>query len=358
MATKARFSTAALVCAVLLAPAVHAQQTGELWEISSQMSMPGMPAGMVPAQTQQVCQSQAFDRTPGQDPSKCKISNMKQSANRISYSVRCEGKPPVTGSVDYSFEDNRSRMKGTMRMTSPDGDMTLQMSGRKLGTCDPVQQRAAQDKKIADAMQQGAAATQAADDAMIKQCVQSAERMEPNFGAVGRCTRGSDKECKGVMSSLSPRVKTACGERINAYCKSYATREGLLKIGREPYINESARMCGVPVQKVRAQLCPGAEKADALRFLALQCPAEAKVLAQKQCEGRAFTSSQMGRYLEFCGAYRGTLADGGGDGSRSAARPAAQPASAPAAEPEKPGLPDPGQAIQDGIGKIRGLFGR
>ena len=53
---------AALAGAVLSTPALA--QTGELWEMTSQMSMPGMPAGMIPAQTTQVCQSEKFDKPP------------------------------------------------------------------------------------------------------------------------------------------------------------------------------------------------------------------------------------------------------------------------------------------------------
>jgi hypothetical protein len=355
---------AALACAVLSGVA-HAQQTGELWEMTSQMSMPGMPAGMVPAQTQQVCQGKNFDRTPGQerDRSKCTITNMKQSPTRITYDVKCEGNPPTTGSADYQFEANRTRMKGTMRMVTKEGEMTMQMTGRKVGACDPAETRRAQQKQVDDIKKQAADAQKQGDDQQIKACHQDLEKMQPGFGVVGMCASGEQAFC--APNTTTAAVKSACTSDLNSFCKRYQSRDGLLKIGtRKETLDRTAKMCKQPVATVRARLCPGAEKDNALRFVALQCPAQAKEIAARECGGRSFTVAQGSKYGEFCAAYRGTLADAGSDDdapapSRSrpgrAASPS-QPAPAPAAAPAPADAAQ--KAVQEGLGKLKGLFGR
>ncbi|HWA39189.1 MAG TPA: DUF3617 family protein [Burkholderiales bacterium] len=353
----------ALAGAVLSIPALA--QTGELWEMTSQMSMAGMPAGMIPAQTSQVCQSEKFDRTPGEerDRSKCTISNMRQSPNRIQYDIRCEGNPPTTGSADYSFEANRTRVKGTMRMVTKDGEMTMQMTGRKVGTCDAAEHRKAQMKPFEDAKRQSDAAMKQAEEQAIKACHQDLEKMQPGFGIAGMCAAGDQQYCQPNI--LSPAAKTACNADISEFCKRYQTRDGLLKIGsRKDTLERAGKLCKQPVANVRARLCPAALKDDALRFVALHCPADAKLIAAKECGGRSFTVAKGSKYGEFCAAYRGTLADAGDDDDAPSPASSRATAAKPAAPtpPSAPAQPNPGdaasQAIQEGLGKLKGLFGR
>ena len=358
---------AALAAALALSGVAQAQ-TGELWEMTSQMSMAGMPAGMIPAQTTQVCQSEKFDRPPQQEEkSKCTISNLRHTPTRVTYDIRCEGNPPTTGSAEYSFEANRTRMKGTMRMVTKDGEMTMQMTGRKVGACDVAEHRKAQMKPFEDAKRQSDAAMKQADEQAIKGCRQDLDKMQPGFGLVGMCASGDQNYCAPNLTS--PAVKTACTADLNEFCKRYQTRDGLLKIGsRKETLDRVGKMCKQPVANVRARLCPAAVRDDALRFVALQCPVEAKAIAAKECGGRSFTVAQGSKYGEFCGAYRGTLADSGDDDAPSpsaTSRPAAaKPASQPqqSSTPQQPPASQPGdaasQAIQEGLGRLKGLFGR
>jgi hypothetical protein len=360
---------AVAACAALLATSAPAQQTGELWEMTSQMSMQGMPAGMIPAQTQQVCQGQNFDRTPGeQDRSKCTISNMRQSPTRIQYDVRCEGNPPTTGSADYQFEANRTRMKGTMRMQTRDGEMVMQMTGRKVGACNPEETRRAQQKQVDDLKKQAADAQKQSDDSLIKGCRADLDKMQPGFGLVGMCAMGEKAYC--APNATSPAVRSACTADMNEFCKRYQTRDGLLKIGtRKDTLDRAGKMCKQPVASIRARLCPVAVKEDALRFVAQHCPAEAKLIAQKECGGRKFSVAEGSKYFEFCGSYRGAVADAGDDDatssgtlSKPAARSAAQSQPSQPSQPAQPAAPAPAdaasQAIQEGLGKLKGLFGR
>jgi hypothetical protein len=357
----------ALACA--LVSNVALAQTGELWEMTSQMSMPGMPAGMIPAQTTQVCQSEKFDKPPQQEEkSKCTISNLRQAPNRVTYDIKCEGNPPTTGSADYQFEANRTRVKGTMKIVSKEGEMVMQMNGRKVGACDAAEHRKAQMKPFEDAKRQSEAAMKEADDKAIKACRQDLDKMQPGFGLVGMCAGGEQAYC--APNIIRPSVKTACTADLNEFCKRYQTRDGLLKIGsRKDTLDRTGKLCKQPVANVRARLCPAAVKDDALMFIAQQCPAEARPIAQKECGGRAFSVQKGTKYFEFCGAYRGAVADSGDEDSSpsmSLSKPAAtKPAAAKATAPtpaSPPAAPEPAdaasQAIQEGLGKLKGLFGR
>ena len=68
---------------VALPLAAMAQNTGELWEITSQMNIPGMPAGMG-GQTQRVCQGDDPERRAEseKDQKDCKVTDKKQTATR------------------------------------------------------------------------------------------------------------------------------------------------------------------------------------------------------------------------------------------------------------------------------------
>ena len=354
--------------ALLVSASARAADTGEMWEMTSQMQMAGMPAGMIPAQTNQVCQSKEFDRHTGPDQSKCTISNLKQSPNRVTYDIRCEGKPPTTGNADFNFEANRSRMKGTMRMVTKDGEMTMQMTGRKLGqACDPQQAKGAQDKKVAAAKQQMEGVQRQADDEHIKNCNDGLDKMNPGgFVVVGACYRKEEPQCRQMSGGLSPKVKSVCTEKLTEFCKRYQTRAGLEKL-KDNGAKYAGEMCGVPLARVRAQVCPGAVKDNALVFVAHNCPTEAKVIAQKNCAGRSFTSLDE-KYGPFCSAYRGTLASSGdvggaapaGTQGRSSAKTdtrKAQPEAAPAPESGKAAA-SPADQMKEGLGKLKGLFGR
>ncbi len=70
------FACALAALPTLLSNHAAAQTTGEMWEISSQMNIPGMPAGMG-AQTQRVCQGDDPERSAAQskDRQNCKVTS-------------------------------------------------------------------------------------------------------------------------------------------------------------------------------------------------------------------------------------------------------------------------------------------
>jgi hypothetical protein len=74
---------AALALGIFLPLAAHAADDGELWEVTTQMNIPGMPAGMAGmGGPQRVCTGKdpKEDATRRPDMQKCKVVDMKQTA--------------------------------------------------------------------------------------------------------------------------------------------------------------------------------------------------------------------------------------------------------------------------------------
>src|SRR6476620_6323151 len=74
-----------------------AEAAGDLWQVTSQMSMPGMPFQM-PAQTQQVCAKKQWTAPPaanGPDRT-CANTEFNTTGNSSSWKIACQN-PPMTG---------------------------------------------------------------------------------------------------------------------------------------------------------------------------------------------------------------------------------------------------------------------
>jgi hypothetical protein len=338
-----RIFGAALLAALPLAAA--AQSSGELWEITSQMNIPGMPAGMG-AQTQRVCQGDDPERRAAADKKgqeDCKVTDRKQSATRLQMTMTCK---QGTMTIDQQYNAAGTEFKGSMKMTSKDGEFVMNTTGRKVGPCDAVAARKEQEAQSAAAKKQmeasiaaGAAAQKQANEAQIKQCAEATDKMNATgFGMYGHCyAKKGDPDCKSYMDMMarqSPEAAKSCNARLADFCRRYRTQEGfVLARGDE----SAAQVCGVTTASIKEAECPKAANGGSLEFLGRFCPVEARPIAQEHCTGREYTSKMGGKYYSFCQAY---LAN------NSLEKP---PASA--ADQVK-------QGVSKGIDKLKGLFGR
>lgn len=352
MKTRSAAAALALAAAAAWAPRAAAQGD-ELWEVTSQMSMPGMPAGMG-AMTHQLCQEKASKKPAlGEQMEKCQITDFKESGNRITMTVRC---PEGTGHIEHTYNAARTEYKGTMKMKTRDGDMTMTSAGRKVGSCDAKVARKKQEAEqaaimasVASAQAQGAAEIKKFQDDAIRSCAQAPGTMDPaKLGIWGQCAQQAD-QCKSYRTSgMDPggRAEKACDASRGELCARYQTPEGYFTAKGSESV---AKACAVDAVAVKTSLCPKAGKTDdSLPFLGRYCPVEAKPLAEKHCAGRDYTAMRTGgdkpkdKYFDFCLAYL--------------ANADLQPAPRPAAQPK------PTDAIQkgvsEGINKLKGLFGR
>jgi hypothetical protein len=286
-----------------------AADTGALWEITSQMNMPGMPAGMG-ARTNRVCQGDDPERQQGKERSDCKVTDKKTTATRTQLTLVC--KDGATMTIDQTYNAARTEFKGVMTMKSSKGDVTINSTGRKVGTCDAVAERKARDEKV-DAMKKqaaagaaaGAAAQKQSADNQVKQCAAALDGMQYHgFGIHGQCYNNkADKTCASVMDSMAksyPEVAKTCRANVGEFCKRFQTQEGFLKVKGD---ENAAKMCGVSTASIKAAQCPRAAKSESLAFLGAYCPAEAKPIAEVQCTGRDYTSKMGGKYAAFCQHY-------------------------------------------------------
>lgn len=341
------------VCAVLAlaTPTVFGQGKDDLWEVRTQMSMPGMPAGMPGmAQTHQICADKDPKKAATQRPDmeKCKVGDIKESGNRVTMTVTC---PEGTAVIEQTFNAARTEYKQTMKMKTRDGDMEMNSTGRKVGSCDAQQARARQDQQVAAIKQQSeqaqaqAQAQRATYEAQqIQQCTAALADMKAGgFGVYGQCS--SQKQACDAMAQSQPKAAKACMANAGEYCKRYRTMEGFLKAKGD---EAGARMCGVSSKDIAASHCPRAQKSENLEYLGRYCLAEAKPLAEKHCVGRSYTSQARDKYSEFCSAY---LAQAGIEQPRTAR-------AEPAAAEKKDAKATVTDGVTQGINKLKGLFGR
>ncbi|HZO01552.1 MAG TPA: DUF3617 family protein [Burkholderiales bacterium] len=342
--------------AVLLPFAAVSQGAGELWEISTQMNIPGMPAGMG-GQTQRICQGDDPERRAaaekkGQDD--CKVTDKKQTATRLQLTMTCK---QGTMTIDQQYNAARTEFKGSMRMTSKDGDFVMNTTGRKVGACDVQQanrereqQIAAIQKQAAEATAAGAAAQKQATDTQIKQCADAVESMNfHGLGIYGQCyAKKGDAQCKSILDAMnktSPEVAKSCNARVAEFCRRYQTQEGFLRTRGDETI---AQTCGVSTAAIKAEQCPRAAQSGSLAFLGMFCPVEAKPIAQEHCAGRDYTSKMGGKYSQFCQSY---LANADFE------RPRAPQSQGSAQQPQST-TDQVKQGVSKGFDKLKGLFGR
>ena len=111
-----------------------AEPAGELGEVTSKMSMEGMPMEM-PAQTARVCSAREWTEPPPGGPGDCKTSDFERNGNKISWTTTCSGPPAMTGVGEITREGDA--YTGAIRFTSDEVNMTVKLNGRRLGSCTP-----------------------------------------------------------------------------------------------------------------------------------------------------------------------------------------------------------------------------
>lgn len=109
---------------------------GDLWEVTSQMSMEGMPMAL-PAQTVKVCSPKEWQEPPGaaDERRKCRNSDFKQDGSKVTWKMVCAGPPEMTGAGEITRTGAES-WDGAVRFTAEEASMTLKLTGKRLGPCE------------------------------------------------------------------------------------------------------------------------------------------------------------------------------------------------------------------------------
>ncbi|MBI4536506.1 MAG: DUF3617 domain-containing protein [candidate division NC10 bacterium] len=316
---------ASVACAILVwvPAAASAQGTDELWQITTKVEMPGMPMAM-PEQMQTVCLPRGHQGEAERVPKdkNCRMTDVKQSGNQMTFTIVCEGKDRMTGTGDIvSTPDSyrgSMRLQGTME--GQPVSMTQAFSGRRTGTCTYE----APEKRV----QQQMAAT---------------------------CQQGLDQ----LASAMFVGDQAICKDRREAFCGRVS---GLAQEMREParYQETVSRRgdwrqllgaCGQDAQAVTRDACSRAIGGKSWDFAVRYCEEEAKAVARQQCEGRTYTAALSAEYGPLCQRY---AARPGREYTASPAIRATTPAPPAATAPPPPTATD---VLKEGTQKLRKFLG-
>jgi len=119
-------------------PAAAAAQ-GDLWEVTSQMTMEGVDLP-IPPQKLQVCSPTQWTRppAPADERQHCTNSDFRTEGPKATWKVTCAGPPAMTGEgeITRSGADDYS---GSIKFSSEGGNMTIRLTGHRSGPCDNPQ---------------------------------------------------------------------------------------------------------------------------------------------------------------------------------------------------------------------------
>ena len=339
-----------------------AANTGELWEVSSTMNVPGMPAGMG-GRTSRVCTDK--NESPAGGRKDCKVSNVKRSGLTESMTMTC---PDATMNVEMTYNAARTEYKGKMTMKSRDGDMEMNTSGRKVGACDPGAEQP-QLTEVKKHFAQSHKTLIAENEKTAKECTVGAQTLDLHkFTRFQMCEK-DPKYCQDLNAEAlkmdrdagTKQMLSSCRVQMNEYCKRFQTMDGFSKVSStgQGNANQGASACNTSVTQIKASLCPSALKTENFGFLDGYCPAETKTLWSAHCPGRNFSDeSKNDKYSDFCRRHRPNKDLDEADRKQGSSQ---QRASAPATKDEEKKGSNKNtvtDGVNQGINKLRSLFGR
>jgi hypothetical protein len=125
-----------LMASLSLPAASRAGEKGDLWEVTSRMSMQGLPAEM-PAQTQKLCSPKDWKEPPAptNEQQNCQSSDFKVEGSKYTWKLRCSGPPAMTGTGEVT-RDGAEAYSGSVRFAGEAGAMTIKLNGKRIGDCD------------------------------------------------------------------------------------------------------------------------------------------------------------------------------------------------------------------------------
>jgi Protein of unknown function (DUF3617) len=134
-----RFAPAvAALAATFVVGSAAAQEKGELWETTSQAEVPGLATPLPPIKGQ-FCARKGWTKPPEtSDPSQdCKVSDTNRTGSKLTWTVSC-AKPPMSGRGEVTFAGSNS-YAGAAEFQTGSNNIRVQLTGRKVGSCDNPQ---------------------------------------------------------------------------------------------------------------------------------------------------------------------------------------------------------------------------
>jgi hypothetical protein len=369
-----------LLCLAVPSPAPAQQGSDDLWEVTTKMEMAGMPFAM-PPQSTRVC-TQKGKQTEAMAPQdkECRMVDMRQSGNRTTFKIVCEGKNRMTGTADFTH--GVDSYQGTMRfqgvMEGQQVDMMQTISGRRMGNC------TWQDPSIGVRQMQ-----KQAEDQKAQMCRSMIDKLELSaFAGPAPICPEFNGEFRNRVGQAAAEMRTAAG--FDRWLRTQPRMQQVLQYG------------GHDPNAIWGAACNDAGVTRNWAFVANYCEAQARQIALRECAGRQGTNAAVFEYAPICMRYRTdpSVMQGGGrvpgqvpPARQAAPSPVPQPGQAPpmpvqyppqapgapnapqgpssmpagpAAAPPAPPMPaetaappqqEPGM-VEKGLGIFKGIFGR
>lgn len=266
---------------VAISAAGSAAGPDEQWEMTTQMQMQGMS---MPGTKALVCQpaTPAYDPGRGAMDKNCTVSDVRVVGNKSFWKMRCTGADAMQGEGEMMRTPDL--LKGTMKMQVEGMDMTMVMSGRRVGSCSQAAEKKKIDAMIGAAQAKSDAAQREVCATLGQSAVKSGgyqPKMPAEFAGGGMCADARPGLCQQARTF-------AAG--FDGY---------LVYAGSKGWV---AAACGITLAANRAQLCPRAFAAKKYVFLKRHCPVEAKAARASHCQGfgRGYTADAANPYAALC----------------------------------------------------------
>ena len=135
-------SVAVAVFALAIAAFAQGPRRDGKWEVTMQMEMAGMPAGMPPFTS-----TQCITPEEAKDPDKtlpqmgrgrrgnqnCKTTDQKIEGNKVTATIKCEGEPAMSGTSEFVYEADG--YTGMVKMETGRGTVTQKITAKRVGDC-------------------------------------------------------------------------------------------------------------------------------------------------------------------------------------------------------------------------------
>lgn len=332
-----RFILLTFICLFTLAAQAA---DGERWEYQNTMKMEGMS---MPAMTAQMCQEPGWKSPPkGDDQSNCKVKDYQKNGNKLSWKMEC---PEGSGRGEMTLQGN-DKFVGFTEFTTADGKMRMDMTGRKIGSCDPGKTRNVVNGQVVPnqaEMDQYKAQAETGQ----KQAKEHTDKHQKMMGE--KCS----ESLKGMNFQAFYGEPSMCPEQKPKFCQQLKTNDGalraaahidqpLLQLGgiESPY-DQMLGSCSMKGEKksFTTTVCKQATAKSEWTVLGNYCPEQATALAAKHCHKQ---DDELGDIVAKDPKYQGVCKYHGA---------ADDAAASPAEQMKKMGMDEGMNALKDGLMK-------
>jgi len=131
-----RLATVSFALVAALPALAQEPEKGVLWETTAQAEIPGMPMKL-PAYTAKYCTKEEWTKPPdtSKDASQnCRHTSFEQTPAKVTWTMTCDN-PPMTGNGEINF-NGTDAYTGFVTMDAEQVTMQINLTGKKIGTCD------------------------------------------------------------------------------------------------------------------------------------------------------------------------------------------------------------------------------